>query len=89
MAGYILSDGVSYPKSLAYAALFTGIHLADIVIVTLLAKFAFHNFDSSAYFSEIQKYSSITLVLVALVFLSKSVWNFWKKPEKNTNAKAT
>lgn len=86
MAGYILSHGVSYIKSVGYAAIFTTIHLADIVIITLLAKFVFYNFDTSAYFSQIQQYSSILLLVVALVFLIKSLWHYWRGPSQITNA---
>lgn len=77
MAGYILSEGVGFWKSISYAGIFTTIHLADIVIMTLLAKFVFGSFDSAAYFSEIQRYSAVLLVIVAIVFLAKSLWKYF------------
>jgi len=79
MAGYILSEGVSLPKSISYAGIFTAIHMADIVIITLLAKFVFSTFDSSRYFSEIQWYSSILLILVAVTLFITSILRYFHK----------
>jgi ABC-type nickel/cobalt efflux system permease component RcnA len=89
MAGYILSHGVSYIKSVGYAAIFTMIHLADIVIITLLAKFVLYNFDTSAYFSQIQQYSSVLLLTVAFIFLIKSLWQYGRGPSQITNASSS
>lgn len=86
MAGYILSEGVGLSKSLTYAALFTAIHLSDIVIITLLAKFVFSTFDSSRYFSEIQHYASILLIMVALLLFVTSLIKFIKKVPLSTTA---
>lgn len=79
MAGYILSERVGFWKSVAYAGLFTTIHLADIVIMTLIAKFAFAQFDTAVYFSQIQRYSAVLLVAVALGFLGRSIWKYVRK----------
>lgn len=83
-----MSEGVGLSKSLTYAALFTAIHLSDIVIITLLAKFVFSTFDASRYFSEIQQYASILLILVALFLFATSLRKYFKKIPVSKNASA-
>ncbi len=49
----IIQGGYSLPRAIGYAAVFTAVHLIDIVILSLLAKFVLDRFDVSEYQSTI------------------------------------
>lgn len=58
MVGYILAEGATMGSSVLYALIFTCIHLADIVIITLLAKFVFRFFDPAEFLGKIEMYGA-------------------------------
>ncbi len=56
-----------------YALIFTLIHLADIVIITLLAKFAFAYFDPTQFLEQIEFFGALGLLCLSLVLFFAAV----------------
>lgn len=64
-----------------YALIFTCIHLADIVIITLLAKFVFQFFDPAEFLGQIEMYGAWGLLVLSILLFVTSIRGLFRSKQ--------
>lgn len=85
LVSQIIDDGMSYSKSIVYCAIFTVIHLLDILVVVLLTKIFFDFLDPSVYLSFIWRASALLVIWIGVYIGIYSIHKYRKKNNQERN----
>jgi nickel/cobalt transporter (NicO) family protein len=85
MSAYIVGSNASLSSSLAYAALFTCIHLLDVVWMIIVLKFLDGVIDIQSFLVDIMKIGVIILLSISTILFYKSLRVFLKSRDHNTS----
>lgn len=73
LASYVIDRRVTLFGGFLYAWIFSVVHILDILVVALIAKFLFILHDPSLYFQHIQKWSILVLTGVTLYLVARNL----------------